>query len=688
MPEAPKPTTLPRERLSPRPGWLHEADVAGRPTVLAWTGVLVGDGPLRLGRPGDRAIALNEPFGSFGGQRLPRGLAISDDGRLFLADPGRGVVLTALAGEINGFVTDAEAFRALWPRRSDPTDPYRLVEPTDVAIGPRDTLLIADRGGDPPPPDTPAARQRKAEIGPGKVLVIDWPSGVIREVIALPGWRPSALAVDGRGRLHVADAAGSTVHRFDTHWQLDPDFPHRTTVLDRPTHLALAAPAEQRHCDCGGACAHSGRPRSDAPFLFVLGPTGVVALNERGRVVDAEVGPMLPPALRPVPGGLAYADAAQPRPRSLRIPLRRLTPDGRVEGLGLPFVAVPRRIRLPRSGTALFGRFDSDRRGFPWDRVALSISMPPQGSLVVEAVTSDRPISDDVIETSFDDLRPTAMAIGPGDLPEVLVQSPPGRYLWLRLTLLGDGSQSPEVHRIDVFGPRNSSINLLPAPYHQDPQSRDFLDRFLSYFDTIFAELRAANRETATLFDPEAVPEGDWLDWLGSWFDLEFLAEWSVETRREMVAAAVEHARSRGTRDGTARMLRWHLSLPPPWPMLIEHFRLGPESPPLAHEPLPRQPEPHRLTIVLPRAWVPPDAETRLQRMVDRWLPAHVGARIAFVEPGLVIGRQSLLGIDTVLSGSEPRPLGQGRLGLDLSTRPVAGGAVLRPSTFKGADHV
>jgi hypothetical protein len=122
--------------------------------------------------------------------------------------------------------------------------------------------------------------------------------------------------------------------------------------------------------------------------------------------------------------------------------------------------------------------------------------------------------------------------------------------------------------------------------------------------------------------------------------------------------------------------------------MLIEHFRLGPESPPLAHVPLPRHPEPHRVTIVLPRAWVPAKDESRLQRLVDRWLPAHVGARLVFVDPGLTIGQQSLLGVDTLLGGSDARPLGQGRLGLDLSTRPAAAGAVVRPSTFKGADHV
>ena len=81
-------------------------------------------------------------------------------------------------------------------------------------------------------------------------------------------------------------AWGSTVHRFDTHWQLDPDFPHRTTVLDRPTHLALAAPAEQRHCDCGGQAgpAFDGE-RDDVQIERKLAPDAASAhvADEIGR---------------------------------------------------------------------------------------------------------------------------------------------------------------------------------------------------------------------------------------------------------------------------------------------------------------------------------------------------------------------------------------------------------------------
>lgn len=39
---------------------------------------------LRLGRPGDFPVPPNEPFGSFGGMTLPRGITINADGQVLL----------------------------------------------------------------------------------------------------------------------------------------------------------------------------------------------------------------------------------------------------------------------------------------------------------------------------------------------------------------------------------------------------------------------------------------------------------------------------------------------------------------------------------------------------------------------------------------------------------------------------
>lgn len=74
--------------------------------------------------------------------------------------------------------------------------------------------------------------------------------------------------------------------------------------------------------------------------------------------------------------------------------------------------------------------------------------------------------------------------------------------------------------------------------------------------------------------DPDGVPAGDFLTWLGSWLDLKFLAEWPDGTRREFVRRAIELYKLRGTIAGLQEVLRLHTGLQPPQPIIIEHFRL------------------------------------------------------------------------------------------------------------------
>ena len=85
---------------------------------------------------------------------------------------------------------------------------------------------------------------------------------------------------------------------------------------------------------------------------------------------------------------------------------------------------------------------------------------------------------------------------------------------------------------------------------------------------------------------------------------------------------------------------------------------------------------------------MPEATETRLRRLIDQWTPAHVSTELRLIDPGFVIGAQSLLGVDTLLSGSCPEPLGRGRAGLTLATaRPAPCIPVRVPST-PGESHV
>lgn len=640
--------TTPFSRFSATTGWPEVAHARG-----------LADDPLtiRLGVPGRPPIAWDEPFGSFGGLRLPRGLAIGGDGRLFLADPRGGAVFSAFAAEC---VAGATPLRPLWPAREAP-DRWHLDAPSDVALTADGDLAIAD----------PAA---------GRVLVLAWPTAVLRHDLRLPGWRPTAVAATAGGDLIVADPGRGRLHRFDRRGAPRSDWPHPSVRLISPEFVAVAPSTRAGEVvfvlDRGRRASLPAAP-AGAQTVVAVGADGF----ERAGLLPSG---LAPPALRRDGERLLWDDPAFPGRHPLVIPALPLSRDGRWDGI--PVLAVPGRTTVPRSGEVVFQGMDSRERGFAWDRIVLDVEQPETASLVITTLTSDMPIPPDRIGDQADAAWSRPLLLTPRDHPEVLVQSPPGRWLWVRIELLSDGTASPVIRRIDVHGPRRSGLRYLPATFSQDPQSRDFLDRFLAYFDTVFAEISRAHSEVGRLFDPDSVPADAWLDWLGSWFDLSFPAEWDVATRRELVAAATDIARARGTRSGLQRMLRWHLGLPEPWPVVIEHFRLWTGAPPVGGVPLPSAPEPHRMTIVLPRSRVPDDddARRRLHRLVDGWIPAHTTACLRIIDSGVVLGHQSLLGVDTLLSGAGPEPLDRGRAGIDLATMPPTRGP--RPSDYLLAD--
>lgn len=636
--------------------------------------VVTPEGTVRLGREGQHPIPPAEGFGSFGGRALVTGVEITPDGQVFLADPHGDRILhfrNPLGdGERPGQAPDHWPFRVLW-RASEPpapehpeamlepegppsgatVDPYRLSGPTDVARSPRGNLVVADPGH-------------------GRLVVYSWPELRVVEIVRVPEGEPRALAFDSAGRAYVADPANGRVWRYDVLWRVDPEYggvgPGDEPSLAEPLHVAVDADGRVFVVDRGTQRVllldESGHPPAEAP---------AVAPELRGA--------SFPPPLEISEDG-TLTHVQRDRPRCPRLVLRGVRVDrrGRLDGTDLPLVARRQRIVLPRSGSYRSVPLDGEASEFPWHRVVLETEVPESTRLVVSTFTDENPLEQERLEERAEEWsRP--LVITAGDVPEILVQSPPGRYLWIRIDFLGDGEHTPSLRRIDVHGPRRSSLRWLPPPFHEVEESADFLDRFLSYFDTVYAETEETLQGFTRMLDPWAVPPGEFLEWLGSWFDWRFLAEWPEPTRREMIAHSVRFFRERGTVKGLRRLLRWHTGVPEPFPHVIEHFRLrgyasrrsdaGTGLPggrlPIGGRPLDGMDgAAHRFTVVLPSSAVP-DAEARRQvaRLVEAQKPAHTAFAVRSVQPGLRVGCQSSVGVDTWLAGYPGEVLDQATLG-------------------------
>jgi phage tail-like protein len=237
-----------------------------------------------------------------------------------------------------------------------------------------------------------------------------------------------------------------------------------------------------------------------------------------------------------------------------------------------------------------------------WDTAVLEFADLPAGcAATVQTYTAEERLADQDIqqlpeEAWIDGLTVTGTNRNPAVDPRVqtdfLIDGPPGRFLWLRVRLRGDGFGTPSLSRITLRCPRQSYLEYLPAVFSEDDQSRRFLERLLAVFQAEWDPLEERVASAAGLFDPAAVPPTH-LDFLAGWFGVKFENGWSAAARRRLLrmlpdmlfAPRRADGRPGGSRRGTPAALREFVAAVLPtvagdddldtsaFPLVIEGFR-------------------------------------------------------------------------------------------------------------------
>jgi len=139
------------------------------------------------------------------------------------------------------------------------------------------------------------------------------------------------------------------------------------------------------------------------------------------------------------------------------------------------------------------------------------------------------------------------------------VRSLTGRYLWLRITLHGNGRQTPELIALRTYGSRFSYVDhYFPEFYRENvfaPDAdavgkatpADFLERSLLNFESLLTPLQDRIENAHLLTQPQSIPD-EALDWLASWVGLTVDSAMPVERKRLFIEIA-------------ARLYRWHGTL-------------------------------------------------------------------------------------------------------------------------------
>lgn len=285
-------------------------------------------------------------------------------------------------------------------------------------------------------------------------------------------------------------------------------------------------------------------------------------------------------------------------------------------------------------------------------------------------------------------------------------ERPVGRYLTIRVQIEGDGFRTAAIDEMTVTFPHDSYSQYLPAIYRAERESRVLLERFLSIPQTEWESLEDRVEQLADTFDPDLVEEGAPLQFLSSWIGAPVDASASGTVQRRLLKATIKTLGRRGTpmaiREMIGALIRPEVadepgpSLPSEvdWltesvPAVVEGFedrdfvvleasgshRLGSESVLAAGTPdnglrvgvtaklgearlIPgSSPEDqlfrrhaHRFDVFVPEAWIrETEVRRRVESFLDRERPAHVAGRLRAVRPGVRIGVQSRIGVDSLI---------------------------------------
>ena len=426
-------------------------------------------------------------------------------------------------------------------------------------------------------------------------------------------------------------------------------------------------------------------------LVYVLDALNSVAavIAPAGQVVTTTTdGPSVLAAIRPL--GLDV-DAAG----GLRLPglASRVNRSGQA-ACEAPATTLARPV-LYRSGTWISSRLDSGIYRCPWHRIRLQAQLPQATSVRASTYSHDEVAGDAPVPAIADaDWRPMGpVRAGDNDL---LILSSPGRYLWVRLDLAGDGYSTPSVTSLRLEYPRNSYLRFLPAVYSGDPGSADFLARFLAIAQTSVENIEAGLASMPALFDPLAVPD-PFVAYLAGWLNVPVEGTWTSQQMRLLIDAARGYFRMRGTpaaiRAHVAAYLRSMTGVTLPadgLPQLVEGFRqrryLTLPAGPRTERPLwslaitarlqadrfdrlgqvrlvsVGDPEldmftehAYRFSVFVPAALArtPQDRQV-MRRAISAESPAYTQGELVLVRPAMCLGTQSHLGLDSMLAAATP----------------------------------
>lgn len=508
--------------------------------------------------------------------------------------------------------------------------------------------------------------------------------------IAYAAWREWLLVDEATGALRRLDMAGvdrgllSPALPVGSAGQIDRlavDGACRVWIaVGRPDGRFTLWQAEREDSDF--------KPATLAELSAAFDPTGLARVTDRGFCFDAEA----------TPGGAGNAEGCGPCS----------------SWYGRPLTDLPQAHPTPvlaDQGQLLTLAIDSGVPRCPWHRVRLDAGIPLGTTVAVAVASSEQPdpVPQGLAQGAWSGFQPGVphpadWQEGPLNSLDFLIQQPPGRYLFLRLRLTGDGFKTPRVQRIRLDFPRRTSLDQLPYIFRETPEAEDFSQRLLSLFDAFLENVDEMIERLPALLDAGGVPD-EVLPWLGRYLDITMDPAWDAGRRRRILLAAPKLYRMRGTRDGMRAAIAlvfdvdpvieelpvqrpWgavggfrlaagaRLFGPSRWRFRLDRSRLG-QAPIRSYGNPDRDPFnalAYRFRVRVP-LHLDDETRRRMEALIEAQKPAHTVASLHDGAKAFILAPQVSLGIDTVFGPSRPSVLIDNEPGLRLGRASILAAA-------------
>jgi phage tail-like protein len=294
-------------------------------------------------------------------------------------------------------------------------------------------------------------------------------------------------------------------------------------------------------------------------------------------------------------------------------------------------------------GTYMSNALDSTMAGCVWHRLIVDAELPENALAEVAFAVAEKEVQD------IGELVWSPPLINPKDM---LIPGQKGRYLWLKIIISTKEPEdkAPVIKSLKLCFPRETYLRHLPAIYQEDSQSRNFLERYLSVFETVLANLERIIDDVPRWSDAIGT-SSEFLPWLSTWLGAVYDENWPEAKWREFLNRAAELYKQRGTPAGLRNLVKLYSGK---YPIIVERALLRCENPEFGK--------------VLDKLFgckysfcvlVQPDQVTTekdrkvLKRMIAVDKPAHTLGGLVVVEPRIRLDWHSYLGKNTILNEPE-----------------------------------